>query len=183
MLRQNELIICQVGSEGLEHAMQVESKAFGGKVEAELVKGLIEDPTAQPAISFLAYKGDNPAGHVLFTRAYIDNHPGVTSFILAPLAVAPEYQNMGVGMKLVVEGIKALEKIKAGIVFVLGHVQYYPRFGFVPDAWSRGFMAPYPIPEKDKDAWMVKYLLPGMEQMKGQVKCARIMDKPEYWRE
>ena len=68
-------------------------------------------------------------------------------------------------------------------MFVLGHPEYYPRYGFV-SAGKLGFEATYPIPEKVADAWMVQELQPGIiGKIKGKVLCAKALDAPEYWRE
>ena len=53
---------------------------------------------------------------------------------LAPLAVLPEYQKQGVGSALVRAGLEVCRGIGAQLVFVLGHPDYYPRFGFQPVA-------------------------------------------------
>jgi predicted N-acetyltransferase YhbS len=69
------------------------------------------------------------------------------------------------------------------LVFVLGHPGYYPRFGFKP-AGVLGFEAPYPIPEKHADAWMVRELRAGIiGSVRGKVVCADTLSRPEYWRE
>ena len=69
------------------------------------------------------------------------------------------------------------------LVFVLGHPGYYPRHGF-RTAGVLGFDAPYPIPAKDADAWMVQELRPGfIGKIKGPVACAAALDHPEHWRE
>jgi putative acetyltransferase len=75
-------------------------------------------------------------------------------------------------------GIKGVE-----LVFVLGHPGYYPRHGFTP-AGVLGFHAPYPIPEKNADAWMVQELHPGViGRARGKILCADAINRPEYWRE
>jgi putative acetyltransferase len=69
------------------------------------------------------------------------------------------------------------------LVFVLGHPAYYPRFGFSP-AGARGLDAPYPIPQKNAEAWMVRELRPGViGDCSGRVICADALADPEYWRE
>jgi putative acetyltransferase len=68
-------------------------------------------------------------------------------------------------------------------VFVLGHPEYYPRFGFRP-AGALGMDAPYPIPERHADAWMVQALRPGLlGQVRGTVRCADTLNDPRHWRE
>ena len=164
----------------LDDLLEVERAAFGQDAEAELVRNLLADPSARPLVSLMAFDGDRPVGHVLFTAARSD---GAEAALLAPLAVVPERQNQGIGGKLIVQGLKHLKDTGVRLVFVLGHPDYYPRFGFEP-AGCLGFEPPYPIAEKDADAWMVQALRPGViGSVRGKVACAKAIDRPEYWQE
>jgi len=96
----------------------------------------------------------------------------------------PEYQKQGIGGLLINEGLKRLQAKGSKMVFVLGHTEYYPKFGFIPDAKRIGFSAPYPIPEKHVNAWMVQSLNPeGFLINKGKVICANQLNQPEHWQE
>ena len=151
---------------------------------AELTVDLLKDDSAEPRISLLAYDADKPVGHILFTKATIENgDDNVLMHILAPLAVLPEYQNQGIGGLLIAEGFKRLKEIGSKVVFVLGHITYYPKHGFINDAGNLGYPAPYPIPKKVKDAWMVMPLTSEGLINKGKVICAKAMDSPEHWAE
>jgi len=168
----------------LDDVLFVERAAFGNDTEAELVRELLNDPSAQPAVSLLAYIGDRTVGHILFTAASIaKTRLKVTVAILAPLAVVPDAQRQGVGGKLIERGLQLMSKSGVDLVFVLGHPEYYPRHGFEP-ALRLGFEAPYPIPDKDEDAWMVQALRPDViGYVGGEIICADVLNKPEYWRE
>ena len=48
------------------------------------------------------------------------------------MAVAPEFQNKGIGSKLVEEGIRGCKEAAYDAIVVLGHPDYYTRFGFIP---------------------------------------------------
>ncbi len=175
--------IRQTEKRDLEDVLFVERTAFGSEEEAKLVSDLLGDSSAEPIVSLLAYQADQPIGHVLFTNAKLDPELSVKASILAPLAVIPEFQNQGVGAKLAERGIIILERMGIDLVFVLGHPTYYPKFGFEP-AIPFGLDAPYPIPEKNHDAWMVRALSSeSKENCNGKVICADMMMKPEYWRE
>jgi len=165
--------------------MEVEKEAFGNDKEAELVAQLLDDITAEPLVSLLAFLGNKAIGHILFTKAIIEGSNANTLLhILAPLAVMPEYQRKGVGGLLINEGLRRLKEIGSEVVFVLGHKEYYPKYGFIPDAGRMGFSAPYPIPAKDADAWMVQVLEPeGFNISKGKVICSNELNRPEHWRE
>jgi putative acetyltransferase len=168
----------------LDAILAVEYAAFGRDDVVGLTRDLLRDPTAIPMISLLAFEGDRPVGHILFTSAHLEpSAPSVAISILAPLAVIPEEQRKGVGGGLIEYGLRVLSDAGVGLVFVLGHPDYYPRHGFAP-AGCRGFDAPYPIPAKDADAWMVRELRPGLiGNLRGTVLCAEAMDRPEHWRE
>ena len=179
--------IKEAAAADLSDVLAVERAAFGkdeGPVIADLVTGLLEDPSAEPRLSLLAIEGDRAAGHILFTRIDITGQEdAVNAAILAPLAVRPEIHSQGIGGALVKEGLKRLAVSGVELVFVLGHPGYYPRHGF-QTAGTLGFEAPYPIPEKNADAWMVQELQPGfIGRVKGKVACANALDKPEHWRE
>lgn len=165
--------------------IQVEKEAFGCEEEAILVSRLLEDKSAEPVISLLAFMGSEAVGHILFTRASIDgNISSPLIYLLAPLAVKPEYQRQGIGGMLINEGFKKLKAIGAKMVFVLGHESYYPKYGFKKDAGSMGFTAPYPIPEEHAGAWMVYPLSSGStNRFKGRIVCADALNKPEHWKE
>ncbi len=167
-----------------DDVISVEDEAFGRAEITKLVRDLLNDPTSEPIVSLLAFDEDRAVGHILFTAArLLEYDDQVTSSILAPLAVVPEFQKKGIGGKLIERGLQILSEAGVGLVFVLGHPGYYPRYGFEP-AGCLGFKAPYPIPARDADAWMVQALRPGvLGKVQGKVICADALDQPEHWRE
>ena len=171
----------------LNEVLYVEEQAFGkkeGPVIAELVHGLLDDPSAKPLLSILAEKDSQAIGHILFTKAYFNpSLDAISAVILAPLAVVPDAQSQGVGGRLIKEGLRLLTESGVDLVFVLGHPAYYPRYGFAP-AGVQGFHAPYPISKEHADAWMVQELRPGLiGRVSGKVICADVLNQPEHWRE
>jgi predicted N-acetyltransferase YhbS len=72
-------------------------------------------------------------GHLLFypisIKAAKNTFPTIS---LAPMAVHPNYQNKGIGTKLVIDGLLRCKDLNFDSVIVLGHPEYYPRFGFKP---------------------------------------------------
>ena len=167
----------------LERVLAVERAAFGADAEADLVRALLADPSAQPSLSLLALRGERALGHILFSRAGFEPQVPRSAALLAPLAVVPSAQRQGIGGRLIRAGLGSLAKAGVDLVFVLGHPEYYPRHGFRP-AGALGFAAPYPIPPEHADAWMVQELRPGViGNCQGKLICARALDRPEYWRE
>lgn len=170
-------------ADDLESALSIDRAAFGSNDVAYLTRDLMGDPSARPLLSMLAFEDDRAVGHILFTTAHLEPKNGLSISILAPLAVLPDYQNKGIGGKLINTGLEVLSKAGVDLVFVLGHPTYYPRFGFLP-AGRLGLKAPYPIPDKDSDAWMVLALKPGLiGNISGRVVCAEKLNRPEHWRE
>ena len=184
-MKMKDIQIRETENKDFNDIMEVEEQAFGYIKEANLTADLLKDKTARPILSLLAFNEGNAIGHVLFTRVCLDERKDQPLLhILAPLAVKPDYQKMGVGGMLISEGLKLLKEMGSELVFVLGHMDYYPKFGFIPDAASLGYSAPYPIPEKFRNAWMVQSLNPeGFSGSKGKVVCADELNKPEHWRE
>lgn len=162
--------------------MEVEELAFGQVDEARLTADLLSDKTAEPILSLLAFHDEKAVGHILFTRAYVNNLLEQPLFhILAPLAVIPDYQRQGIGGLLIIEGLKRLRAMGSEMVLVLGHMEYYPKYGFIPDAGKLGYEAPYPIPEEFANAWMIQSLKEiGFTVKTGKIHCAEAMNKPEY---
>lgn len=165
--------------------MTVEKQAFGYDKEAELVAGLLKDKSAKPFLSLLAFYEGEAIGHILFTRVYLDEmKEQPLAHLLAPLAVKPDFQKKGIGGMLIKAGLDILQKQGSELVFVLGHIEYYPKYDFIPDAKKLGFQAPYPIPEEFADAWMVQELSEGaIDKYQGRIRCADELQKPEHWQE
>jgi putative acetyltransferase len=135
---------------------RVNELAFGSSSEANLVDALRE--CAHPHISLVALKDDQIVGHIFFSPVSIGSH--AAAFIamgLAPMAVLPEYQKQGIGSALVEAGLNECRRIGHQIVVVVGHAEYYPRFGFTP-ARSKGLSCEYEVPD---DVFIVAELSPG----------------------
>ena len=170
----------------LDHILAVHRDAFGGEegiAIARLVEEMLADPTAEPIYSFVAESKQTIVGHVLFTSVKIEskNTDVATAQILAPLAVARDRQGEGIGTQLVKEAFQHPTATGIQLVFVLGYPDYYSRFGFIT-AGVCGFQAPYPIPEKNADAWMVLDLEPdAAKPFAGTVQCCEALDHQKYW--
>ncbi len=178
------MIIREPTDVDLSDILFVERKAFKSNKEADLTKEMLADPSAKPLLSLIAMSGNQAVGHILFTKAHISNNPNKASIsFLAPLAIIPNYQKQGIGGKLIKKGLEILSKSGVDLVFVLGHPQYYPKYGFTPTS-KLGIETTYPIPEEVADAWMVQVLNPKViGTVSGKVICCDALNKPELWRE
>jgi putative acetyltransferase len=107
----------------------VHEQAFGGPGEAHLVELLRE--ASKAAVLLVAVHDGQIVGHVLFSQVTIDpEQAGLNGVGLAPVGVLPEFQNKGIGSSLVRAGLEACKRAGHDVVVVLGHTDYYPRFGF-----------------------------------------------------
>ena len=108
---------------------EIVAAAFERPDEARLVDAIRGLPHT---ISLVATIDDRIVGHILFTRVTIDgpNHR-VSAAGLAPLAVDPPNQRQGIGSRLVRAGLDACRTAGFAAVVVVGHPEYYPKFGFV----------------------------------------------------
>ena len=87
---------------------------------------------AQPIISLVADDNGTIVGHILFSPVTLTGHGDLTIMGLAPMAVLPTNQRRGIGSSLVRAGLDRCRQSGCDAIVVLGHPQYYPRFGFVP---------------------------------------------------
>lgn len=122
---------------------RVNELAFGQTMEADLVDALRAN--ARPHISLVAVVEGRIVGHIFFSPASIETESGIFAAMgLAPMSVLPEFQNQGIGSRLVNEGLKKCRELGHSIVVVLGHPNYYPRFGFIP-AHLKGLRSEYDV--------------------------------------
>jgi putative acetyltransferase len=107
----------------------VNEQAFGQPAEADIVDRLRQ--SCADAVSLVA-DDDGVVGHILFTPVVVDSGGRRTRGMgLAPMAVLPERQRQGIGLRLVRHGLDILRERGCPFVVVVGHPEYYPRFGFV----------------------------------------------------
>ena len=130
----------------IEQIRIVNERAFETAAEAQLVDALRE--TAEPFLSLVADDDGRVVGHICFTPVTLERIDGSTITIagLAPMAVLPELQNRGIGSQLVRAGLDACRVHGFEAVVVLGHPEFYPRFGFAP-ASRHGVRSEYDVPD------------------------------------
>ena len=122
----------------------VNEAAFETSVEADLVEVLRGKSTQ--LISLVADREDAVVGHILFSRVTLAQHAQLILMGLGPMAVAPPHQRRGVGSALVREGLARCKQRAVQAVVVLGHPEFYPRFGFVP-ASRYAIRSEYDVPD------------------------------------
>lgn len=117
---------------------ELNEAAFPTPDEADLVDALRGDGEAWlPGLSYIAEAagaspaegcgGGSPAAYALLTRCHVGDTPALA---LASVATAPRYQCQGAGQAAVRAVLDAARARGERLVVVLGHPEYYPRFGF-----------------------------------------------------
>ena len=145
--------------------------AFGQPNEANLVDQLRLGGGL--TASLVAMLHDQVIGHIAFIPVTIGGQAlAPPALALAPVAVRPEHQRRGIGGQLIRAGLDKVREAGHGLVIVLGHPEYYPRFGFIP-AGQFGIECPFSVPH---DAFMALELIPGtLDRCRGVVQY-----RPEF---
>ncbi|MGW3471852.1 GNAT family N-acetyltransferase [Saccharopolyspora sp. NPDC000995] len=102
--------------------------AFPTAVEAGVIEALRKDPAWIDGLSIVAENANGEVvGHSLLTRSHVSGFPVLT---LGPCAVLQRFQRTGAGSAAIRAGLEAARAMGEKLVLVLGHPEYYPRFGF-----------------------------------------------------
>lgn len=143
-----QLKLRQETSDDFKEVFEVNQMAFGQDNEAKLVDALRNNPTVfVPELSIVATGNNKIVGHILFTKINIKDEKGNIheSLGLAPMAVRPGWQKNGIGGQLIRKGLEVAKDLGFKSVIVLGHENYYPKFGFEP-AGKWNIKAPFDVP-------------------------------------
>lgn len=107
--------------------------ATGRPIEAALVERLAAYDDLVLPCCFIAEEDDQVVGHVAVSRAYFDDGTptGRPLLALGPIGVLRSRHNQGVGSALMQAALGAADALDEEAIVLLGHPEYYPRFGFV----------------------------------------------------
>ena len=134
----------------------INEQAFGQKEEAELIDKLRNRGVV--TLSLVAVQAGQIVGHIVFSPVSVESeYSSFEAISLGPMAVLAEYQRKGIGSQLVRDGLEECSRLGHEIVVVLGHPDYYPRFGFVPGK-PNGIYCEFEAPD---EIWMVLELRKG----------------------
>ncbi len=128
----------------ISNVYSINASAFATQEEANLVNALRDN--VEGVISLVATDGDDIVGHIMFSPVTIAGSADSKLYGLAPMAVDPKFQNRGIGSLLVKAGLEECKSQNISAVFVLGHPDYYPRFGFQPSS-RFGIKSEYDVPD------------------------------------
>jgi putative acetyltransferase len=142
--------IRQEGPDDVTAVRDLNRRAFGQDQESNIVDALRTNGAA--LLSFVATLNNRVVGHIMYSPAVVDGR--VRGAALGPMAVLPEYQRQGIGTKLIEAGNQKLKETGCPFIIVVGHADYYPRFGFTP-ASEYGIKCEWDVPD---DAFMLLVL-------------------------
>ncbi|NMB79754.1 MAG: N-acetyltransferase [Methanomicrobiales archaeon] len=154
---------------------EVHIQAFAQDRESRLVEALREDGNINPELSLVAIHKNRTIAHILFCPVTIVSATGeIPALSLATLGVHQDYQCMGIGAALVEAGLDQCRRLGHGIVIVVGHPGYYPRFGFTM-AKESGILPPFPCRD---NVFMALPLKPGaLDGSGGMVRYPEAFDR------
>ena len=150
---------------------RINERAFEGPAEADIVDSL--RGIAHPQISLVAVIDGQVVGHIFFSPVSIESGSSIFYAVgLGPMAVLPEYQGQAIGSRLVRQGLLECKRLGHTIAVVIGHPDYYPRFGFTK-AVEKGLTYEYEVPD---EAFMVAELTP--DALRGRIGVVKY--RPEF---
>jgi len=150
----------------IDKIWNVNSEAFETKDEAELINAL--RCSGCEFISLVAEIDNKVVGHILFTPVELSaSKENIKISGLAPMAVLRQYQNKGIGSQLVKAGLDRCKALGYEAVVVLGHPDYYPKFGFESSV-NFGIKSEYDVSD---EVFMILELIPdALKNHKGVIK-------------
>jgi putative acetyltransferase len=135
----------------VEAIREVNRRAFAQNHEGNIVDALRSN--AAVLLSLVAIVDGELVGHIMYSPAVAGHTTGAA---LGPMAVLPEFQRRGIGSGLVETGNQKLKAAGHPFVIVVGHAEYYPRFGFTP-ASKHSIRCEWDLPD---DVFMIAVLDP-----------------------
>ena len=167
----NAVIVREQQAGDVEEIRALNLAAFGGAREGALVDTLRANGGI--SLSLVATTGEKVAGHILYSPVAIScNGKELAGAGLGPMAVLPEHQRKSIGAELIRAANEELKKRGCPFIVVLGHPEYYPRFGFRP-AGAHGIRCQWNVPD---NVFMILFL--DESAMKGVSGLAKY--RPEF---
>ncbi len=122
---------------------------YSDHTEQFLVERLRNSEAFIPELSLVAAVDDQIAGHILLTKIKVKNETQeFDSLALAPVSVLPESQGNGIGGKLILKAHKIARELGYESVILLGHAEYYPKFGY-RQLDEFGIILPFDVPKEN----------------------------------
>lgn len=171
----SKVVIRQEHERDYKGVFEVVKTAFNNAIhtnkdEHNLVERLRKSKAFVPALSLVAEIDGKIVGHIMFTEMTVGEKVALT---LAPVSVLSEYQGLGIGSKMIEAGHRIAKKLNYKASVVVGHKNYYPRFGYIK-ASLYGIKAKFDVP--DENFMIVELEEDSLEQYNGVVEFA-----PEFF--
>ena len=125
-----DIIIRNETIEDHQEVFTVNKEAFKQDDESRLIERIRAGKNIVSELSLVAILDENIVGHILFSKIRILGEQTTETLSLAPLAVLPTFQKKGIGGLLIRKGLSVALGLGFSSVIVLGHSDYYPKFGF-----------------------------------------------------
>ncbi|MFD2938729.1 GNAT family N-acetyltransferase [Flavobacterium notoginsengisoli] len=167
-----EINLRQENKKDFESVFQLIEKAFekeeySDHKEQFLVERLRDSDAFIPELSIVAEIGDTIVGYILFTKLEIKNETQTfQSLALAPVSVLPEFQGKGIGSKLILHGHEIAKDLGYKSVILLGHQDYYPRFGYEL-CKKYNIKMPFDVPAEN--CMIIELIEDGLKAVSGEV--------------
>lgn len=166
------VLIREERPEDYDAVAEVLDRAFGGTYESQLVSAIRASSNYVKELSLVANYDGAIAGCIMLSYVPLETiETSCKVLALGPVAVSPDVQNEGIGSQLIHQALSRADGMSADTIVLLGHPEYYPRFGFVPASDLDIYP---PVPWND-NAFMVRSA-PGVSSIKGG-----IVNYPDYW--
>lgn len=144
-----------------------ENEAYSDHREHFLVERLRNSGAFIPELSLVAELNGQITGYILLTKIKIVNGDFRTpSLALAPVAVLPSYQHKGIGGQLIRSGHRKAKELGFTSIVVLGHQNYYPRFGYKM-AKDYGIRTPFAVP--DENSMIIELTADALKHTQGTI--------------
>lgn len=140
------MIIRQETSHDFQAVYEINHLAFEQEGESQLIEKIRKGETFVPELSLVAEQNEKIIGHILFSKIKIIGEQSSPSLALAPMSVHPDFQNKGIGSQLITTGLQIAKNLNFEHVIVLGHKDYYPKFGF-QKASKWNIRCPFEVPD------------------------------------
>lgn len=144
---------------------EINHLAFKQENESQLIGKLRASNSFIQELSLVAEEDGKIIGHILFSKIKIIGDQTYESIALAPMSVHPDLQKKGIGSQLVTTGLQKVKEVGFEHVIVLGHKDYYPKFGF-QKASDWNVRCPFEVPD---EVWMAIELVAGSLEGKSGV--------------
>ncbi|UCG71217.1 MAG: N-acetyltransferase [Thermoplasmata archaeon] len=144
---ENNVKIRQEQKSDHQKVYDINKQAFNQENESKLIEKIRNGENFVPELSLVAELNGEIVGHILFSKIKIIGDAEYESLSLAPMAVAPKHQKQGIGGELVKTGLETAKKLGFESVILVGHSDYYPRFGLKKSSlW--GIKCPFEVPDE-----------------------------------